>query len=717
MAENNTLYLIPFFISALLAFGLAGYACNFLRLPGASSFAMLTLIQSAWTCSMIMEILSPTMETKRFWDSVQWLLIFMCVVTVFWFTLSIIPSRRPVRVPYALLLAFPVIFIGVMLVEPGLIYPSERVVHAFPFDVHDFEFSWVDWIAFLYIFAVLYYCVAVLAIERRRLNPSMRRQITWALFGIAFQTLFYQVMFITGVTFFGQRDTAPVIFLIGNMLMAWGLFRNRIFELGPTARSQVVENMPDGFIVTDSTGLVVDMNRSASVFAAPNWKRRQIVDVFPGWASEVNPELLGQPLIQDFVREVKGVKRSFELRVAPLVNLQRALMGYLVVVHDITHRKRLENALAASEARYRSIIDAMAEGLILYNQQGSVLACNHAAEVILGLPCAEISARSIGDLGSLALHEDETPFAEADFPIHIALRTGQPVRDVVMGLQTQLGGVKWLLINAQPFTFYDQDMEQKRQVIISFRDVTEMRRMQAETTHVQIAHERTRMLARFVESASHEFRTPLATISTSIYLLTRQPDAGKRQHHADTAQEQIKQIEQLLETLVNLVQLDSGAPLKRVPTHLDQLVNSILIHFESVIRDHRFQMLVEILPSVPPVMLDPYFMRLALQEILDNAFRYTPDGGRIAVRLFIDSNAARMTIQDSGSGIGEAERKHIFDPFWRQDQAHSTPGFGLGLSIVEKVVQQHEGTITVESGVGQGTTVTLRLPLKEGVGE
>ncbi len=711
MYVNSAPYLIPFLLSALLSFGLAFYTSNFYRMPGARPFVLLTLIQSAWTIAMVLEIISVSLPEKRFWDSLQWLFIFLCMIAVYWFTQSILPVKHVSKFPRWLLFVFPILFMTLLIVNPLLVYPNESISKGFPFNNHEFAFSFLDWVAFAYVYAILVFCIVKLFIERKRSSGQEHRQFTWALAGVFVQAFMYSALFMTGISIWGQRDTAPFTFLVGNLILGWGLFRYGFFELGPMARAQVVENLADAFIVTDASGKIVDMNRMAQGFALPIWNHRNILDTFPGWADEIMLEKFGQSFTHDFVHVLNNKNHSLELKVTPLTDSRNDTAGHLVVVRDISARKQLENALAGSEARYRTIIDSMAEGVILHDETGTIITCNHAAETILGMPCEVLEGRNIREADPFSFREDGTPFPADGVPITTALRTGQAVRDMVMGIKIPSGVVKWLLVNAQPFVFSDDNVNETRQVIISFRDVTEMRRMQAEATRAEIVKERSQLLAQFIVSASHEFRTPLAIIGTSLYLMARQPDPAKRQHHSEIAEGEIKRIEVLLETLVTMVQLDTGVLFKRVPTQITSLIHSTIVKFEKVASDHHIRLQATTSSPLPVAQVDPNYLSMGIEQILDNALRYTPEHGSIDVEVTSEENRIVIKVRDTGLGIPEEDLDHIFDRFWRQDKAHSTPGFGLGLSIVQKVIEQHEGRIEVESKVGQGTLVTIRLPL------
>lgn len=152
---------------------------------------------------------------------------------------------------------------------------------------------------------------------------------------------------------------------------------------------------------------------------------------------------------------------------------------------DITELKLIENALRDSEARYRSVVIALREGIVLHNERGVIYECNPSAERILGLSRSQLIGRTPAEPHWLMIHEDGTPFSCDTHPVIITLRTGLPVSDVVMGL-CKPNGILWLSINSQPLISYRQalfeyhsppdDIDKCRGVVASFTDITERKR-------------------------------------------------------------------------------------------------------------------------------------------------------------------------------------------------------------------------------------------------
>jgi histidine kinase len=115
-------------------------------------------------------------------------------------------------------------------------------------------------------------------------------------------------------------------------------------------------------------------------------------------------------------------------------------------------------------------------------------------------------------------------------------------------------------------------------------------------------------------------------------------------------------------------------------------------------------------PSLPCIRGDTEYLVEALEQLIDNAFRFTPPDGQVEVEVYSSGDQVCLTITDSGPGIPEEHLPRIFETFWRLDEAHSTPGFGLGLPIARRIIHMHNGEISVKTEPGSGTQVQVTLP-------
>jgi signal transduction histidine kinase len=217
---------------------------------------------------------------------------------------------------------------------------------------------------------------------------------------------------------------------------------------------------------------------------------------------------------------------------------------------------------------------------------------------------------------------------------------------------------------------------------------------------------------RFVADAAHELRAPLTAIQGNVELLARMPDmpADERAEALAYLDGEARRLSRIVAELLTLARADAGQTLERRPVELDRVLLDALAEMRPLAEDRRLE-----LTSFEPVMVngDADRLKQLLLNLLDNSLKYTPPDGRISVELARSPSEAVLTIRDTGVGISREDLPQIFERFYRADPARSRDpaGTGLGLAIVRWIVDQHEGEISVDSRVGQGTTVTVRLSL------
>ncbi len=234
-----------------------------------------------------------------------------------------------------------------------------------------------------------------------------------------------------------------------------------------------------------------------------------------------------------------------------------------------------------------------------------------------------------------------------------------------------------------------------------------------EVTHLK---EQERLKTKLITDISHELRTPLSALKLYGELLRTAPPEKKNFYLGQILQ-LIDHFAALVGDIIEVGKLESGkVELKPIPVELNELVGEALGKYRAE-AEKRGQRL-EFFPSQenPTVMADPHRLEQILDNLVDNAIRYTPDGGRITVSVGLCEEEGRLwgvvEVSDNGPGIPEEELPHIFERFFRGEKARSQqiPGTGLGLAIVKELVDLHRGKIKVRSKVGEGTTFTLLLP-------
>ena len=225
--------------------------------------------------------------------------------------------------------------------------------------------------------------------------------------------------------------------------------------------------------------------------------------------------------------------------------------------------------------------------------------------------------------------------------------------------------------------------------------------------------------SQFVSNASHELKTPLTTMKILLENLIYQPDmpAELREEFMQDMNHEIDRLTSVVTDLLTLTQSDSHqTPLRLTQVDLSALAEDT-VHLLRPAAEKRDQTLTaDIAPGVI-ITCDQGKVGQIIHNLIDNALKYTPDGGDIHLTLSAERSHALLTVTDNGVGIPEEDQKHIFERFYRVDKARSraTGGTGLGLSIVHEMVTMHGGEITVESQPGQGSTFMVRLPVKQEV--
>jgi len=215
---------------------------------------------------------------------------------------------------------------------------------------------------------------------------------------------------------------------------------------------------------------------------------------------------------------------------------------------------------------------------------------------------------------------------------------------------------------------------------------------------------------RFVADASHELRTPLTTIRGNIELLRRDPplDAHARAEVLADTRDETDRLIRLVNQLLLLARADAGRALRREPLAIQPLVEDVCRQAKLLAPQRTLQCDNSLEVSV---LGDRDALKQVLLILLDNALRHTPAHATISVTTACVDQHVTISVRDTGPGIPPDRLPHIFERFYRGDASRTGGGTGLGLAIAKELIQGQEGTLTVESNLGQGTIFTITLPL------
>lgn len=219
----------------------------------------------------------------------------------------------------------------------------------------------------------------------------------------------------------------------------------------------------------------------------------------------------------------------------------------------------------------------------------------------------------------------------------------------------------------------------------------------------------------FVSTVSHDLRSPLTAILGYAELIERiGPLSEMQREFLHRVQISVHNITSLVDDLLNLGRIEAGFDSRKERVALDQLIRFAADNVSRRAQEKNLTLTLDLSNDFPLIFANPVQIRSVVDNLMDNAIKYTPKNGSIRIRCAVEQNQVIFQVTDSGMGIPATDLPYIFDKFFRASNVNADqPGTGLGLAIVKSIVENHQGRIWVESTPGQGTTFTVVFPLAE----
>jgi PAS domain S-box-containing protein len=360
-------------------------------------------------------------------------------------------------------------------------------------------------------------------------------------------------------------------------------------------------------------------------------------------------------------------------------------------------RVQAVKSLHESERRYRALFEQSNDGVFLLSTDGKHLAVNHRGAEMLGCEPDEVVGLSYRDVVAPEQHSNSENILNR-------LLAGEHIFPYERQFRRRDGTVFPAEVNVEVVWGLDGPLHIQSVV----RDITERREAEQQAFNRALERERIRLLAEFIENASHEFRTPLAAINTAAYLMKRMDDPEKRADKSRVVEAQVARMTRLVDMLLLMAKLENIKTLTQAGVNLNLVLQTV--HDGVVPAAPEITVTLDLAGEPLLTMGDEDYLVTAVGYLVENAVKYTLPGGTVTLATGTEKDVVWIDVTDSGVGISADALPHIFETFWREDKAHTQPGFGVGLSIAQRVIRLHHGEIEVESRVGQGSRFRVWLP-------
>ena len=371
------------------------------------------------------------------------------------------------------------------------------------------------------------------------------------------------------------------------------------------------------------------------------------------------------------------------------------------MVQDITAARSVQEALREKEARAQMLIGSIDEIVFELDAQGTYVNIWTANDALLVRPRAQLLGRRVTDV----LPEEVTRSFFQVLPG--VLEEGQPATiEYPLDLPD---GRHWFLARINPLS---RAAGRPPTVCFLARDITERKRIE------ESLERNDRMKTEFISTAAHELRTPLTTLLgfTELLMQPRFRDILSTEEKGEFLREiyaKGRQLTRIVEDLLDLSRLETGQtlPLRRQPIDLGALLEKEIRSFQGRFPSHCLELVLTD-PCPPDLPVDAGRLEQVVENLLDNAIKFSPAGCRITLTGRLIEEGYLLAVRDEGRGLTPEQRERVFDKFYRADASNTAaPGLGLGMCIGRQIVEAHGGRIWVESEVGRGTTVFFTLPL------
>ncbi|HMP74164.1 MAG TPA: histidine kinase N-terminal 7TM domain-containing protein [Kiritimatiellia bacterium] len=715
-----SLYATLLLVSAVFSTGLAIYISGWRRVPGRHELALMLGALALWAVFGALEVLAVTVPAKAFMSALSYLGSQTCPVFFVLFALRY--TQQESRYPW---LAGPWLFF----------VPAISIVLAFTNQAHELVWASVSlpengplgpafyargrWFPLMMTYSYLLMLAGVFLLLRSAWRQRALHRWQLLLFALAALAPWLgSVLYMVRIPWLNGYDASPLGFVVGVPLIVLTVRKFGLMDLFPIARERIIENLPEGVLLVDAEGRVVDYNATAARMTGLDMIGDPVGKPLAE-ATMVWPELVA------FASGPAPALRLLERRANPhethLVEADLSIIqlhpasppGRMMVFRDITHRRRVEQALVESEQRYRLATRKTGQIVYEYNLETGKLYWAGAIPEITGYPEEEFANFRMKEWLEHVHPEDQAVAAR-----RIA-KAERNHSDVTLMYRFRRKDDRYVYLEERGSVVVNPETGAAR-MIGTMSDVTPTLLLQEQLHQSQ----KMEAIGRLAGGIAHDFNNLIMVILNSADILRSElpaPYAGRPEledilHASGRAAELTRQ----------LLMFSRKQPLRRTHHHPRQFLPEVRKLLQRIVgEDISLDLTMD--SELPTVYIDVALVELAIMNLAVNARDAMPGGGRLSLRATagaipagevvrmtekpssLDGEYVRIDVEDSGTGIPEEHLKRIFEPFFTTKTVGK--GTGLGLSTVLGIVRQHEGYIAAKSTPGEGTCFSIFLPV------
>jgi len=483
--------------------------------------------------------------------------------------------------------------------------------------------------------------------------------------------------------------------------------------------SNAVRMSNDSIVISDLKGNIIDANEATLRMYGTKDKKDLIgknsLDLIASEHREKALAGMNEVLEKGYVKDREyniisrdGCRIPVEMSVAIMNDVNGKPVGFVGITRNIIERKKAEEALQASEEKFRNIFEGAKDSLIFVDTTGKILDVNEEAVKTFGGSKEEVLGKHFSKLGVTPVKEIPT----------LLKNFAKVLRDKKALINIQIKNKKGEIRNLECSANLLKIGKKKSGVMIVARDVTDRKRAEEKIKRQNIKLKKLdRIKTDFLNVTSHELRTPMAAMKGYIQMLSKQKlgDVTPEQKDAlNVVLRNTNRLDNLIEEILDISRLESGT-MKFIPekTDVTEMIREVVETMQASADLKNIKINTE-LEEIPELIIDQERIKQVLMNLVNNSIKFSPHDSTINLCTKMKKDNVLFELQDFGRGIPKNKQKKIFERFYQVDSGMDRKfgGVGLGLSISQGIVNAHGGKIWVGSTVGKGSIFKFSIPIQ-----